>query len=251
MTSRFSASEQYVVNLINKHRARIIQMSIVDFANYATVSTATIVRTMKKMGYSGYTDFRHSVSQSPAHEPTVLKEADANIRQVITANLREVEETIDQLEIATIEDSIQQIAGARIVYLFARGLSEMIADEMSLKLQLIGKYTQTLHDPNIIKTLAKTVKPDACAVFISLNGETPELVDAARSLQHNGVPIITITTDANAPLAQNTDILLVGHKSEEAYFPDYEVHSRLPVQVIALILLDAFVVREKEKPTQK
>lgn len=132
------------------------------------------------------------------------------------------------------------------MYIFARGLSEMIADEMSLKLQLTGKYTQTLHDPNIIKTLAKRVEPDACAIFVSLNGETPELVDAAHSLRANGVPIITLTTNGDAPLAKCTDILLVGHKSEESYFPDYEVHSRLPVQVIGRILLDAYVVRGQE-----
>ena len=244
---KFSASEQYVVDLINKQKKQIMQMSIVEFAEFANVSTATIVRTMKKLGYTGYTDFRHSISATPAHdEPAVLREADANIGAVIKANLYEVEETINQLEIGTIEDSIQQIAGARIIYIFGRGLSEMIADEMSLKLQLTGKYTQVLHDPNIIRTLAKRVKPDACALFISLNGETPELVEAAHSLRKNGVPIITITTNADAPLSKITDILLVGHKSEESYFPDYEVHSRLPVQVIGRILLDAYVVRLRE-----
>lgn len=245
---QFSASEQYVVNLITKERTKIIQMSIVEFANFANVSTATIVRTMKKMGYSGYTDFRHSIGRNNSREePAVLRAADKNIRRVITANQREVEETINLLNIGTIEDGVQQIAGASSIYIFARGLSEMIADEMSLKLQLSGKYTQTLHDPNIIMTLAKRVQPDACAIFISLNGETPELVTAARSLHESGVPIITITTNGEAPLTQYTDILFTGYKSEESYFPNYEVHSRLPVQVISRILLDSYVVRMRER----
>jgi DNA-binding MurR/RpiR family transcriptional regulator len=244
---KFSASEQYVVNLVNKERSKIMQMSIVEFADFANVSTATIVRTMKKMGYSGYTDFRHSLGSSNSHEPAVLRAADENIRRVITANQREVEETINLLNIGTIEDGVQQIAGASSIYIFARGLSEMIADEMSLKLQLSGKYTQTLHDPNIIMTLAKRVQPDACAIFISLNGETSELVTAARSLHENGVPVITITTNGEAPLTKYTDILFTGYKSEESYFPHYEVHSRLPVQVISRILLDSYVVRMREK----
>ncbi|WP_054750994.1 MurR/RpiR family transcriptional regulator [Lacticaseibacillus thailandensis] len=248
--SKFSASEQYVVDLIHRQRDHIMGMSIVEFAEFANVSTATIVRTMKKLGYSGYTDFRHSVSRQHEVEPAVLREADSNIRQVITANLREVQQTINQLDIATIEDSVQQFAGAQMLYIFARGLSEMIADEMALKFQLAGKYTQTLHDPNIIMTLAERVPTTACAIFISLNGETPELVTAARKLRAHGVPIVTITTNADASLAQYTDILLTGYKSAESYFPDYEVHSRLPVQVISRILLDAYVVRVQEQHDQ-
>ncbi|WP_462399965.1 MurR/RpiR family transcriptional regulator [Lacticaseibacillus pantheris] len=245
--SKYSASEQYVVDLIARQRAQIMGMSIVEFAEFANVSTATIVRTMKKMGYSGYTDFRHSAGHPGDEEPAVLRAADDNIRQVITANLREVQQTINQLDIATIEDSVQQFAGAQMLYIFARGLSEMIADEMTLKFQLAGKYTQMLHDPNIIVTLAERVPTTACAIFISLNGETPELVTAARRLRARGVPIVTVTTNPDAPLAQSTDILLTGFKSAESYFPDYEVHSRLPLQVICRILLDAYVVRMREQ----
>lgn len=96
MANKFSASEQYVVNLINTKRDQIMQMSIVEFADFANVSTATIVRTMKKLGYSGYTDFRHSLSDAhEREEPAVLRDADAKIRKVITANLHEVEETIN------------------------------------------------------------------------------------------------------------------------------------------------------------
>lgn len=92
---KYSASEQYVVDLIDRQRAQIMGMSIVEFAEFANVSTATIVRTMKKMGYSGYTDFRHSAGHPGDEEPAVLRAADDNIRQVITANLREVQQTIN------------------------------------------------------------------------------------------------------------------------------------------------------------
>ncbi|MDU6525074.1 MAG: MurR/RpiR family transcriptional regulator, partial [Enterococcus sp.] len=39
------------------------------------------------------------------------------------------------------------------------------------------------------------------------------------------------------------EIPFVGFKSEGSYFPDYEVRSRLPLQIIARILLDSYALR--------
>ncbi|KAA8028030.1 MurR/RpiR family transcriptional regulator, partial [Salmonella enterica subsp. enterica serovar Anatum] len=40
------------------------------------------------------------------------------------------------------------------------------------------------------------------------------------------------------------DINFVGFKSPISYFPDYEVRSRLPLQVISRIILDAYSLRQ-------
>jgi len=40
---------------------------------------------------------------------------------------------------------------------------------------------------------------------------------------------------------------LIGFKSEISFFPDYEVRSRLPLSVIARILLDSYAIRIKKK----
>ena len=81
------------------------------------------------------------------------------------------------------------------------------------------------------------------AIIISLNGHTEELVEAARVCQQNEVPVILLTTNGASPLARLSDITFVGYKSESSYFPDYEVRSRLPLQVISRILLDAYAIR--------
>jgi len=41
-------------------------------------------------------------------------------------------------------------------------------------------------------------------------------------------------------LAHLTSLQLIGFKTELPYFPDYEVHSRLPLSIFSRILLGAY-----------
>ena len=143
----------------------------------------------------------------------------------------------------TIEDAMQAIFGARKVFIFSRGLSEMIASEMEIKFHLLERTCEQYVDPNIIKTISHRLNEQDLAIIVSLNGHTDELVEAAKVCHKNEVPIIVITANGASPLARLSDITFVGFKSEGSYFPEYEVRSRLPLQIISRILLDAYAIR--------
>lgn len=82
-------------------------------------------------------------------------------------------------------------------------------------------------------------------IIISLNGETPELVEATKNACKAGINTISITTNQNSSVVKHSDISLVGYKSDMSYFPEYEVHSRLPLQVISRIILDSYAINIK------
>lgn len=132
-----------------------------------------------------------------------------------------------------------------MVYIFARGLSESIAREMQIKLQLSGKYTEMFTDPNIIKILSKKITKDCIVIFITLNGKTPELVYAAKNLEKSDVSKITFTTNKRSAIVPYSDLLFLGHKSATGYFPEYEISSRLPLNVMMRIFTDTYAVRTK------
>src|SRR5690625_357802 len=131
------------------------------------------------------------------------------------------------------------------IYIFARGFSEMIANEMATKLQLLEKNCEVHNDPNIIKLKSQKVKNKELAIFISLSGETNELIEACINLRINNITRITLPSIIDSSLAKLSELILLGYKDSHSYFPDYEVRSRLPLQVISRILLDAYVIRMK------
>ena len=244
MESKFSPSEQHLINYINNHQLDIAEMSIVKLSESANVSTATIVRTMKKLGYDGFTSFKYSLKEKSPVSFKSLEKVDQEIKSAIMKNEQEVTKTIESLNIGMIEDTIQKIDDAKRIFVFARGFSELIAKEMTVKLQLVGKYCEMHDDPNIIRTISKKIKKKDLVFFISLSSDTLELVEACQNCQSNEVTTINITANTQGKLYSLADINFVGFKSSISYFPDYEVRSRLPLQVISRILLDAYSLRK-------
>lgn len=91
---------------------------------------------MKKKGYEGFTSFKHHLKEGENKNInfSFLDKVDKGIRRAILKNEQEVVRTINMLEIGNIEDAIQRIKFAGRVFVFARGFSEMIGQEMLVKL---------------------------------------------------------------------------------------------------------------------
>lgn len=242
-----SESERHLLEYIVKHIDAIPNMSIVKLSEEASVSTATIVRLMKKIGYDGFTSFKYKIKdhvrQASPDEMNSLDMIEAKINSAIKKNEQEVLNTISMLSMGNIEDAIQKLYHSSKIYIFARGFSEMIAKEMAIKFQLTGKNCEMHNDPNIIKLISKRIKKTEIVIFVSLNGETEELVEACKNLKMRNVSTITLTAGIDSSLAELSEIVLLGYKGTQSFFPDFEVRSRLPLQVLARILLDAYVIR--------
>lgn len=148
-----SPTEAYLWDYIENHQQAVVNASITQLSTAANVSPATVVRTMKKKGFNGYTDFRHDLLKrtGDAAPFSILDQVDDQIKKVIMQNQVEVYNTLENLKVSVIEDSVQLLAKAEIVLILARGLSESIASEVTLKLQLLGKYAEFFSDPNIIQ----------------------------------------------------------------------------------------------------
>lgn len=245
MEVKLSDTEAYLWKYITKNITDIPNLSIVKLSELANVSTSTIVRTMKKKGYEGFTAFKHHLKdeQNTTINFANVEKVDSEIRNSILKNEQEVIRTINMLNTGVIEDTIQKIKSSERIIIFARGFSELIAEEMKVKFQLADKYCELHTDPNIIKIMSQHLKRTDTVIFVSLNGETEELVDAAHNCYKKEIGTIVITTNRESTLANLCELVLLGFKSEISFFPDYEVRSRLPISVIARILLDSYVIR--------
>ncbi|MCU9614404.1 MurR/RpiR family transcriptional regulator [Caldibacillus lycopersici] len=240
-----SETERYLLDYIVRHIEEIANISIVKLSEEASVSTATIVRLMKKIGYDGFTSFKYNIKDKlkPVEHENSIDNIEKKINSAIRKNEQEVLNTIKMLSRGNIEDAIQKIYHAEKIFIFGRGFSEMIGNEMKVKLQLIGKNCEMHNDPNIIKVISKRMKEKEIAIIVSLNGETPELVEACKNLKMKQISTITLTAGVDSSLAKLSEIVLLGYKGAQSFFPDFEVRSRLPLQVISRILLDAYVIR--------
>ncbi|HAQ9911918.1 TPA: MurR/RpiR family transcriptional regulator, partial [Enterococcus faecium] len=88
MNHKLSETEQYLWNFIEHLILEIPNYSIVKLSEQANVSTATIVRTMKKKGYEGFTSFKHHLKEGENKNInfSFLDKVDKGIRRAILKN---------------------------------------------------------------------------------------------------------------------------------------------------------------------
>lgn len=245
MSNKLSSSEKYLWHYIDNHMDIIPNISIVKLSELSSVSTSTIVRAMKKKGYTGYTDFKQTIlkeNNSIKKFPN-FKNMSQEIQDVALKNQYEVTNTIQKINMSDIEDAVQKIYSSKKVYIFARGFSEMVAREMQVKFQLLYKNFEFHNDPNIITTITNRINKNDTIIYISLNGNTKELVESAQIAHQKNIFTIVITTNDNGDILKYSDLAIVGFKQDKSYFPAFEVHSRLPLEVIGRILLDSYAIK--------
>lgn len=226
-------TEKRVINYININSFKLSNMSIVEVAEESYTSPATVSRTIKKCGIGGFTELRYRISVQN-NEKTDF----GPINEILDKSLKEATNTVEELSIDDVLKSVELIKKCKKIYVIARGLTELVSQEYSLKLQLLGFNVFVISDPNIMKRASSEMKPNELLFIFSLNGKTEEVITSAENAASLGCKIISCCCSQETPLIKLSTVFLKGYKSEIITIKKYEVTSRLPLFVISRIIID-------------
>ncbi len=229
-----TATEKQVVNYMNINADKIANMSIVDVAEGTFSSPATVSRTIKKCGIGGFAELRYILSKKKNNEDSDL----GQMNEILEKSLREATNTVEQLAITNVLHAIEFIQKAKRIYVLARGLTELVAQEFSFKLQLLGYNAFQISDPNVMRNITSEMKKDEILVIFSLYGKTEELIHSAENAVLMGSKVIACCCAEETPLRSLSAVYLKGYKYNHVSIKKFEVTSRMPLNVISRILID-------------
>ncbi|VBB07222.1 sugar isomerase (sis) [Lucifera butyrica] len=230
---RLTSTEKQVVNYINANTDKISNMSIVEVAEKTFSSPATVSRTIKKCGVGGFSELRYMLSKKNNEDSDL-----GQINEILEKSLREVTNTVEQLAINNILNAIELIKKVDRIYVFARGLTELVAQEFSFKLQLLGFNSFQISDPNVMRKITAEMKNKELLVIFSLYGKTEELITSAENAVSIGARVISCCCSEDTPLKKLSTVYLKGYKYNHVSIKKFEVTSRMPLYVISRILID-------------
>lgn len=253
MMTKLTETEKKVVAFINLNSDNIASMSISDVAEQTFSSPATVSRTIKKCGMSGFAELRFQLAQKEKN-----KQESASVNEILSKSLKEVTYTLEQLSADDVLKTVKAIYNAKRVFLLARGLSEQVAQEFALKLQVLGLYVFANYDPIIMQTISKQLQNGDVVIIFSMSGTTHELIRAAENSSSLGIRIICLTCgERDVPLAKLASLTLYGYRHHpQITFKEADVASRLPLFVISRVVVDYLALyceeqRKKELAKKK
>jgi DNA-binding MurR/RpiR family transcriptional regulator len=189
--------------------------SLKEIADEAGVSEAMVVKIAKKLGFSGYRDFRQNVAGyirlpvAEMHEELSPEDTGQEIVQkVFRASMQALEETLAIADVEAFEKAADLIHGARQRDLYGVGGSAQIARDVAHKFLRIGVRTSVFDDAHMMAMSASLLGTDDLAIGFSHTGATLVVLDALQLARKNGARTIAVTNYLNSPIAEFADVVL-------------------------------------------
>lgn len=250
----FSDVQKKLADYIISSRESLPTLDLKNLARKAKVSTATVTRFCRTIGFGSFHEFKIASAQELVSVPLVFEDFnpqdtdDSLVNKVFAAYIQSLIDTRAMVSVPNLMQVVDRINRARQVSVFGIGSSGSIAVAASHRFALLGVRCQAHTDP-YEQVIAASILTDAdVAIGISHSGTSRITVDALRLAGKQGAFTVAITNHANAPLVRVASLSLLTSLHEK------KVHvASLTSRVAQLTLIDclymALAARNEKKFT--
>jgi DNA-binding MurR/RpiR family transcriptional regulator len=221
-------AEQRVAKVVLDNPQVVAHRSITEVAEAAGTSETTVTRFCKAIGVGGYPELRIALAADTARTAARIDrdlgsdiaptdDLSQVVGKVAFADARAVEETADQLDIATLSAVVDAVAGAGRVDVYGVGASAFVAADLQQKLHRIGRVSFAWSDTHIMLTSAAVLGDGDVAVGISHTGATADTVEALRVAGERGATTVALTNFPRSPISEVADHVLTTAARETTF----------------------------------
>lgn len=219
---RLTPREKRIAQIVLGDVDFAVNASIVDLADRAGVSPPTVTRFCRRLGCSGYSDFKLQLARSvhvglrylrPEPHSTDAASVAGDVVAKAQGALFQLHQSLD---LAAVETAAELLRGAGMIHAFGSGgNSSMIAGELANRLFRLGCRISASPDHGMNLMLSAAAGPGDVVFGSSFTGRNAELVRCFRVLADRGVPTIALT-QSGSPVAQAARITIAVDLAEDS-----------------------------------
>lgn len=227
LQSHLSPTEQLAAQYLLEHADDVVSLSIGSFAEAAGISKSSILRFCESLGFHSYKDFKVALAlelgKEEAKTVEAVKATDKAkdiFRKVIHADIRALEESLDLIDEAMLEEAVSLLSKAKRIEIYGVGLSASIAQDAFSRFLRLGFNVAVLTDAHMQTISASLLSEKDAVLAISHSGRSHETLRAAKTAQETGAKVICLSSFLESPLVKLSDVALVSATGETAYRVD-------------------------------
>ncbi len=181
----------------------------------ASISEAMVVKTAKRLGFTGFRELRSALNAYKQLPNVDLHEdlgpddsAEVIVQKVFRTAIHALEETLAILDMEGFKRAAALIHGANHREFYGLGGSAQIARDVAHKFLRIGVRAPVFDDTHMMAMSASLLKPDDLVLAFSHSGRTTGVLEAVQIARSNGAKVIAISNYNSSPLAELSDVVL-------------------------------------------
>lgn len=195
---KLNKNESEILDYCLKSQNNISKMKINDIAEATFTSPASIVRFCKKIGFTGFSEFKAALSMNNSEDTNYNPGQATNL-------LSDINKSFDLINESIVDDILEIIHNANRIEFFGEGSSRLVCSEVAKKFRTIGK-TAFNYDDNSIMYIAASSLTEKDAIFaVSISGETAQILKALNIAKGNNAKIISLTDLSNNSQSKMAD----------------------------------------------
>lgn len=202
---RLNETDIYILERIVSNESKLSNIGIEELAKLCNTSKSTIMRLTKKIGFSGYSEFKNYLKWENKN----------NANSDINSELFSIMNTDFQATMKLLEDSlsIQEVAkkiyGSNMILLYSTGVGQKYcASEMQRLFMQLNKHMYRADGYEEFSLSSKNLKENDLVFIFSLSGDAKGLEDVLHILKLNKVTIVSITNMQQNKLSTLADYRL-------------------------------------------
>ncbi|WP_440965655.1 MurR/RpiR family transcriptional regulator [Massilia sp. GER05] len=244
-----SASNRAIADYVLRNQVRVTALGIEELADACAVSTATISRFARDLGFKNYAAMRGAVAETLQ---SVLQPVE-KLRSTIARRAAKASPALESLGYAeaSITATSRALAGtqidrvgavltkARTVYVLGFGLSSFLAGALAMHLQPFCRHVVEAAASGGTEVAAShlaTITDKDVLVVISLPRYTLDAASLTRFARDAGATIVSITDSPASPLAELGHHVLYAH-STHPVLPSSSSAALAVIEALAVSLM--------------
>ena len=234
---KLSISEQQAIDYLMKQE-NIEHTTLKEIKQAVLVSSSTVIRACKKLGYNTFIDLKYDLKISKKLAKNSNHSTSSTFITLKEQLSVEFSRTISILNQDDFDIFAEKIINSRRIFCLGSGSSYMVMSDFNRKLKLINLWANDYFEHYSIKRIPDICTKDDVILVFSLGGNTDVINDCILEAKQNGTTILSITSLANSPLAKMSDHLI---KVYDAPKNRKKIRSRLMLNVVGIILFETIV----------
>lgn len=239
-----SASNSAIAEHLLRNPVHGSSQSIEDLAAASGVSTATLSRFARALGYGGYSELRAALADTlqgvlrPVEKlrgALARQQDDDPFRSSLQDSLSNLRATAEGLDPAVIHRVVGRLSSATSVYVMGFGLSAHLAALLTLGLQPFCRQLVNVVEFGGTEVAAgrlMNLESSDALIAISFPRYAADAIHLTRYAVDRGASILALTDSVASPLAPLADEMLIAHSSHPVLSSS---------NVAALLVIEALV----------
>lgn len=247
-------AERKAADYILDHPDSVAMASISETARLSGCSEPTLIRFTRKLGYTGFADFKSQLQNVLLQQPTSAVEYQyitqndtpfQVINKLIAITIQDLQNTLDVFDGEQYDKAVSVLLNAGKIAFFGTGDAYLVAQSAYNRCLRAGMDVFCSSDPDLMLTVANRMDSGDAVVIISHSGRNRYMYEIARQLKSENIPVILITNYPLSPVAKTSDIVLAEYAFMEAPESD-SISCRVVEMCIVESLLISVLLKKPE-----